>query len=46
MSKSNTLIALTAGAALGVVAGMLYAPDSGEKTRKKLKKEFFFQDIF
>ena len=40
MSKSsNTLIALVAGAAIGVAAGMLYAPDSGEKTRKKLKKQ-------
>ncbi|WP_124979128.1 YtxH domain-containing protein [Nonlabens xiamenensis] len=40
MSKSsNALIALAAGAAIGVAAGMLYAPDSGEITRKKLKKQ-------
>jgi len=40
MSKStNTLIALIAGAAIGAAAGMLYAPDSGAKTRKKLKKQ-------
>lgn len=40
MAKTgNTLIALVAGAAIGVAAGMLYAPDSGEKTRKKLKKK-------
>lgn len=40
MAKSgNALIAIVAGAAIGVAAGMLYAPDSGEKTRKKLKKQ-------
>lgn len=40
MAKTgNTLVALVAGAAIGVAAGMLYAPDSGEKTRKKLKKK-------
>jgi gas vesicle protein len=40
MSKSvNTLLALAAGAAIGAAAGLLYAPDSGEKTRKKIKKQ-------
>jgi gas vesicle protein len=40
MSKSgNTLLALITGAAIGVGAGILYAPDKGEKTRKKLKKK-------
>ncbi|WP_167342779.1 YtxH domain-containing protein [Nonlabens sp. SY33080] len=40
MAKTgNTIIALAAGAALGAIAGILYAPESGKKTRKKLKKE-------
>lgn len=40
MAKTeNTLVALVAGAAIGVAAGLLYAPESGEKTRKKLKKK-------
>jgi gas vesicle protein len=40
MSKSsNTIIALVAGAAIGAAAGILLAPDSGEETRKKIKKQ-------
>jgi gas vesicle protein len=40
MSKStNALIALAAGAAIGATLGLLYAPESGDKTRKKLKKQ-------
>jgi gas vesicle protein len=39
MSKSNTVFALVAGAALGAAIGILYAPESGEKTRKKIKKQ-------
>ncbi|PRP67758.1 YtxH domain-containing protein [Nonlabens agnitus] len=40
MAKSgNAIIALAAGAAIGAVAALLYAPDSGEKTRKKLTKQ-------
>ncbi|MGJ8683011.1 MAG: YtxH domain-containing protein [Nonlabens sp.] len=39
MSKSNTVFALLTGAAIGIAAGVLYAPESGEKTRKKLKKQ-------
>lgn len=35
MSKSNTVIALVAGAALGAAVGLLVAPDSGVETRKK-----------
>lgn len=39
MSKSgNTFIALLAGAAVGAGIGLLYAPESGDKTRKKLTK--------
>ena len=36
--KSRTVIALLAGAAVGAVLGILFAPDKGEKTRKKMKK--------
>jgi gas vesicle protein len=40
MSKSaNTLVALAAGVAIGAAVGLLYAPQSGEKTRKKIKKQ-------
>ncbi|EAS20662.1 YtxH domain-containing protein [Nonlabens mediterrranea] len=40
MAKTgNALIAIVAGAAIGVAAGLLYAPESGAKTRKKLKKK-------
>ncbi|GAK95909.1 hypothetical protein JCM19294_2691 [Nonlabens tegetincola] len=42
MAKTgNTIIALAAGAALGAIAGILYAPESGKKTRKKLKKRSY-----
>lgn len=40
MSKSsNTLLALVLGGAIGAAAGILYAPDKGEKTRKDLSKK-------
>jgi gas vesicle protein len=40
MAKSGTaLVALLAGAAVGAVAALLYAPESGDKTRKKLTKQ-------
>jgi gas vesicle protein len=40
MAKSGqALIALLAGAAVGAAAALLYAPESGEKTRKKLTKQ-------
>lgn len=38
-NSNNTLLALILGGAIGAAAGILYAPDKGEKTRKKLKKE-------
>lgn len=37
MSKnSNSFFAFLTGAALGAIAGILYAPDKGENTRDKL----------
>ncbi|WP_372919295.1 YtxH domain-containing protein [Salegentibacter sp.] len=38
-NTGNTLLALITGAAIGAGLGLLYAPDSGEKTRKRLKDE-------
>ncbi len=38
-NTGNTLLALVTGAAIGAAVGLLYAPDSGEKTRKKLNKD-------
>ena len=38
-TKENTLLALLAGAALGAGIGVLYAPDKGTKTRKKIKQK-------
>ena len=39
MSTKNTVIALLAGVALGAVAGVLLAPASGEKTRRKIVRK-------
>jgi len=41
MSKDSgsVLLALLTGAAIGAGVGILYAPDKGSKTRKKLKKK-------
>lgn len=36
-NSGNTLLALLAGAAIGAVAGILFAPDKGSKTREKIK---------
>lgn len=40
MSKSSNIIAgIISGAALGLTIGVLYAPEKGNKTRKKIKKK-------
>ena len=36
---SKLLVTLTAGFAAGVVAGVLFAPEMGEKTRESIKKK-------
>ena len=37
--SGNTLLALLTGAAIGAGIGILYAPDRGTKTRKRIKKK-------
>ncbi|SRR5690554_1155695 len=36
----NTLVAILAGAAVGAIAGILLAPDQGDKTRRRISKGF------
>lgn len=38
-NSSNTLLALITGCAIGAVYGILYAPDKGVNTRKKLAEQ-------
>lgn len=37
MNTGNSIMAFIAGAAAGAIAALLLAPDSGEKTRAKIK---------
>jgi len=39
-NTGNTLLALLAGAAVGAGIGILFAPDKGSKTRKKIRDGF------
>lgn len=36
--KGESIFALLAGAAIGAALGVLFAPDKGEETRKKMKQ--------
>ena len=39
MSKTNVLLGLLAGVSVGAVLGILFAPEKGSHTRKKLSKK-------
>ncbi|HMK06039.1 MAG TPA: YtxH domain-containing protein [Flavobacterium sp.] len=39
-NSGNAMFALLAGAAIGAVVGILYAPDKGTRTREKLREGF------
>ncbi len=38
-NKSKIIVGIAAGLAAGAILGVLFAPDRGAKTRKKLKKK-------
>ena len=39
MTNSNTMLAFLAGAAVGAIAGILFAPDKGSVTRQKISSK-------
>jgi gas vesicle protein len=47
MSSGKVLLGVLAGAAAGALLGILFAPDSGDKTRKKIAKmgEDYFEGV-
>jgi gas vesicle protein len=38
MKTNNTLVGILSGMAAGALLGILFAPDKGSKTRKKIKR--------
>jgi len=39
MKNSNVVLGILAGAAIGALLGVLYAPDKGSRTRKKIHRK-------
>lgn len=39
MSKGNVVIGVLAGVAVGALIGILFAPDKGSETRRKISKK-------
>ena len=39
MKNSNVILGIMAGAAIGALIGVLYAPEKGTDTRKKLRRK-------
>lgn len=39
MSKGNVLLGVLAGAAIGALVGVLYAPEKGSETRRKISRK-------
>ena len=39
MNKTNVVIGVLAGVAVGALLGVLFAPDKGSETRKKLSRK-------
>jgi gas vesicle protein len=39
MKKSNVVLGILAGAAVGALLGVLFAPDKGSKTRRKIYRK-------
>ena len=40
MSSSKTVLGFLAGAAVGSILGILFAPDKGEETRRKISETY------